>query len=330
MTDDLIAKFSAALASARMSAISSHAPASVFSTLDLSSSKPSRMPSPQVEPSSLLDPIGLNLEQGLPAPQAQPLCRHQEPTDTGKDENERIRLVMLNSSQSPRATDYYLAVSGMETGFIWHHDAMGSIYVPGCQRTPIGLEERSGVRWSTWNHLDVRDYLVKTGKVGEAVSPSTGSIAMRWHPTISQAGPHSPVLRAFFEDTLRYRFAPLLRYWSIGPTQLRLLYTGPTMGGGNLGRGRPATWQAIYDWYFANRSELTFFIRGYLGEGPANDSDQSVITWLRQYQTGIRMADKDTDPDSLAREYYLGAGNYASRPGVKAYLAKVRSIRTAM
>lgn len=231
---------------------------------------------------------------------------------------QRIATMQKLSTATPRGTDYILAVSAMESGVRWRIPDQAGVIAKGCSRIIVGLEGRGGVRASAWADPIIKNFLLVEGYTGSGMS-ETGTRA--WSQKLLKDKPGGPVVAALFESAVKYRFRQLLPHFSLGPTQQLLLFTGKELGGGNALPAWPKTWQELWNMYL-HETPTALMIRAtkYLGQGPPNDSDESVIKWLQTHQTG----GKDT---SLAEQYYYGQGMWAGSPGVRGYLAQVRSIR---
>jgi hypothetical protein len=192
-----------------------------------------------------------------------------------------------------------------------------------CEKVVIGLENRSGVSKRAWQDPSVKEWLqarnfVAPGIMGGSGGPSFSKLIKDEYFTSSR--PQQPNITKMFEDTLYYGFAPMLRNFSIGPTQQNLYFTGPSMGGGNVAKNFPRTWDDIYRIYMQmSIPSLLTNAAGYLGAGPNNDSDESVILWLKNNQTGFG--------EGVAEGYYFGTGIFANARGVKKLLSLVKQQR---
>lgn len=231
--------------------------------------------------------------------------------DEGWSHADRIHAVQQMSGVSTRATDYYLGVNGMETDFGYRISDQNGTYVPGCPRTYVGFEPRSGPVAGVWKDLDIRDYLLKEKLV-------TGGGG--WTSKITNAKPGGQLVAAVFEAMLRYRWRPLLNHFSIGPTMMLLTYSGPSMGGEGPAPGRPTSWEELHNMYInEGRKELVDRIHKQLHDGPNDDSDEAAVAWIRNNQTG--------GSSQLAGEYWFGIGRWASRSGAKGYRTEAMSVR---
>lgn len=234
---------------------------------------------------------------------------------------QRISTMQKLSSLPSRITDYILAISSMETGARWRVPNQTGLLNPACNRIPVGLEGRDGIRSAAWNNANVRDYLTTRGLVGTGFAGKSGS-SRAWSSKILKDKPSGPVVTALFEEMIIYRFRELLPHFSLGPTQQLLLFTGLDMGGGNALPAWPKSWQELYQMYLQELPNTLLVKRSnkYLGPGPANDGDESVIVWLRTHQTGGKT-------NKTASDYYYGSGMWTGSPGVRGYLNQVHSIR---
>jgi len=236
----------------------------------------------------------------------------EELLDDTASPGERITRVQAASDLNARITDYYLGVSGMETMFGFRKRDLVGKYSPGCPRTYVGFEAyKGGVHQGAWSDPTIKKYL----QVHELANP-----AGQWTSKIANAQPSGLVVHAFFEDVIKYRFDKLLRHFSLGPTQMLLLFTG--VGGANKAPGRPGSWEEIHDMYIKEgRRELLTRINKQLGGGPHDDSDATCIKWIRTHQTG--------GSETTASNYWYGQGFWASRPGAKGYRLQAMSARGA-
>jgi hypothetical protein len=224
---------------------------------------------------------------------------------------ERITRGQATSHLDARATDYILGVSGMETGFGFRKADLNGRYSPGCPRTWIGFERYGGnVHGAAWADPVIKKFLLTHQLANENSA---------WTAKIMKAPPSSKVIHAFFEDVIVYRFAKLLRHFSMGPTQMLLLYTG--VGGWPTAPGRPDGWDGIHSMYIKEeRAALWRRLEKQLAHGPVNDSDEAAIIWLQTHQTGGKTA-------NLASDYWYGKGYWAGRPGAKGYRAQAMGVR---
>jgi hypothetical protein len=233
--------------------------------------------------------------------------------DDGLGPKGRIAAAQAASALSDRETDYIIGVSGNETGYGFRRADQNAKLNATCPRTFVGFERLGGsVHPTAWTDDHIKQYVLK-----HELASASGT----WLPKITKATPAGKVVSAFFEDVVAYRWNKLLRHFSLGPTQMILLFTG--IGGLNKAPGRPGSWDEIHAMYIKEtRGDLFTRLHKQLG-APPSDDDEACVHWIKTHQTG---QDKDGG-DSLARSYWFGTGAYSTNGGVKQHRALAVAVR---
>lgn len=286
-------------------------------------------PIPHVDPDP---PIGEPCPVNIPAPLqwTGTAVQNGSPKPTSSDDGidvqddlvagvpDRIKVAMAAGTPvlNKNWARWITATSGSETTFTWRVRDRLAILAPNCPRTVVGLEGRSGVKWSAWNDSRVQQLLLSEKMVS---NPSTNNAtAMQWSSKVLNGSGFNEVITRLFELTLLYRLTPLLTHFSIGPSQIWLgqsrLYADFMKEKGQPGVSvahAPGTWDAIYAYYVkTDRAGLFKWISQYLRDPPPPPpSEGSAVPWLTS-QTG----NKDD-----AAAYYNGSGRFNGNSWISHY-----------
>lgn len=234
----------------------------------------------------------------------------------------RAVRVAAGSTYRPQFVDGLLAISGMETSFVWvaaqGDQATFNSKGPGCYavRLPVGLEPGDG-KWSmrAWSVKAIQNALLRT----DAVNASSGIPYFSKTLLASSAG--GSIVSDVFEALLDAgeEAMPAIHQFSLGPNQMNL------MGSRFKWKGWPTTFNEIWNRYYIQdgpmyASSLAQISQTGLNQGPASYSDADMITWLNK-QVGM-----DRNKEFLGARYYYGSAPYG-RGGVKKQLFLVQSVR---
>lgn len=211
----------------------------------------------------------------------------------------------------PDMLRHMIATSGMESNY---HVIVSTPTVWGAKHFPcgvavVGLELGKTVNSVAWADRNTRNYLVSNALVSDpnAENPSL----MNWSQKIRATAPLGKRAYALFEDMIRYNLK-LVMHFSIGPTQMHLLYGAKELGGQGTIARLPQTRAELIHWY-AKSSRFDWYNRVALQYPKLPTADRkSRIAWLKAYQVGYATGRAEAYHDGTA-PFHNSAGGWNAK-----------------
>jgi hypothetical protein len=171
-----------------------------------------------------------------------------------------------------------------------------------CCVTIIGIEDKHKVIAKAWQKPEIKEYLKSKGFADDFGF---------WKGAFKTAY-IAPEFFELWEQIVAKRWNELLYHIALGPTQINLVWTGPSFGGNGKNPGFPDTWEKCWDFYTQKDSFDVV-----LNTCDAYLNDNGILNPGLDDAQGINWTVNQTGNPSKAKEYWFGLQPQFA-PGLKA------------
>jgi len=228
------------------------------------------------------------------------------------ERDQRIRNV-VNDIATKFDRDYaksVVAISGSESGFVWSTpplDPIEAVLPCDSPTTVIGVEPKGG----DYANMYLASNPTNPGAIAEAVklgliAPSSTPDALLYRATGAKVG-NSKGQHQLFQVAMKWRDKGLARSFSLGPTQMYLIYSA-ALGGSDPARG--SDWEDLWRLYHMWRPSVIMERLAYTKHppypSPSADSATAIHFLKLSCQAGCT--------EEAATKYY--SSHYAGNLGI--------------